>query len=1426
MTITSVFVFSKNTEEVIPEQKKEEIQEKIRQHQTSSKAYFEINTGQFQGELLYRFGNAHANVDFFKDRVEFSLRKMINTLDPMNPEWRPEFDYTKWSISFEASSSMNIQHEGESILKGVTTFKASHVGRKTLTAQKVIYEGIFPNIDMVFYLNGEHELKYDFILHPGATISDLKLEYQGVDDLKVEEDGSLSYDTKWGEVTEDIPYSYLQASGKEVKFGYVVEGRQLRFNSELGKITETVVLDPIYIDWSSYFYGEGKSGTTWNFTYVMDLDVDDSNNVYVVGTTNDRFPMPTVTYDTSPGAQFYEGYVCKLGPKCDSVLWFTYIGGSSWEWCKNITVNSLQQPVISGFTWSNDYPTTPGAYDTIGTSGWPAYFKCFITKFSKAGDSLVFSTYLGGSSSDLVNTMVMDASGNVFVAGETSSQDFPTTSGAYQTAYGGGGVAGYYAGAEGFFAKISSDGKKLLYSSFVGGAGVDQIKNMAFSPSGELYLVGKTNSSNFYATPGSRIVFNATPKGGSYDGFVMKIKTDLKSLVYSNLMGGDGDDWFEGIYVNSQDEAYVAGVSSSSNFYTSARAYQKTNKGGFDLVVVKLNKLGQNVYYSTYLGGSSDELFYNFSFYNVNVRVAANVREEAMIIGISRSTNFPTTSDALYKTNPSNAVGGWWNSSAVVCKLDYTGERLLYSTYFGGSNFEYPMAIKLRRYSCFTSVLYGGFTRSDDYPTSKGVFREVAPVGAGGFFWSGFISKFRDTLYTDLIQLASQDTVFECDNVFEILDAKNIGADILWSTGGTKRFEIIEDTGTYWVYATYGCDTTWDTITFIKEYSPVVPVLPSDSTYCDTFPQLTLDAGNDSMLATYVWSTGDSSKTIDISSAGKYWVRIETPHCLNKTDTVRYKLLKTPKVSIPPDTLFCDSINLILSSGIPNNEEDYLWNTGDSVNTLAVTDTGQYQLRISNFCGADSMTSHVRMYVTPRAILPSDTIFCDQVDFSYKHPAGGSNGETYLWHDLINAQVISRKDSVHITKEGRYLFEITNACAVISDSIALGLRVTPTVDLGNDSIFCDNIQYLMVPGLTGNDETYLWDDGSTKGFRAVSSEGKYWVNVKNLCGEVSDTIRFVKRITPNALIMHKGSEMQDSVFCDVLNVNLYATPGYSDYTYKWHNGSTDSIFNAKNIGFHWLEVKGHCGVSRDSVYLDLINSPSIELGPERVYCGALIPFNLDVYTANNSENYLWENGSQAAQRQVIDSGLVWVDISNKCGSVRDSLIVRVSPYPVVNLGEDTSLCGNFTLRLDAGNPGMSYLWSPYGETTQTIEVNEQRVYTVTVTNSDGCATTDDFEVTGDCISYINIPNAFTPNGVGPRENETFKPVLVNYESFNMKIYSRWGELLFESDDPNIGWDGTYNGVDVQQGAYLYSISFVTTEDMRLRHVEGMLILLR
>jgi gliding motility-associated-like protein len=1409
-TVTSSFA-------QIPQTDQKQYQQALSELMVGKSQVFRENVGQWDNEILFQSSGSNAIASFYQDKVAFTLRNNLRSegdlgYDPSTAR----ASFMTWNLIIDGANKGNVSPSSD-ISRNINYFgPKSPGGTKIEEYERLDYFDIYPNIDLTFYSAKTGALKYDYILKPGSSVHDIQMKYEGVQDVKVLNDGKLLLKTDWGDFTEDKPYSYQIINGikHEVEVDYVICDGKVTFEIKGDYNADfDLIIDPIYLDWSTFFYGEKAAGAAYQWTWILDVDIDDEDYVYITGMTSEAYPGTLGSYDTSLNG-YYDAFVCKITPKGDSIRYFSYLGGSSYDYGMNLTVNSIGQPVVSGLTWGGNFPTTKDAFDSSGRSTSGSYYQGFVSKFSANGDSLIFSTYLSGKNGtgyDWIRGMTMNDAGDIFLVGNTQSDDFPTTKGCFQpTNAGQDGTGNYYTRGDGFLTCLSSDGKSLKFSTFIGGSRNESAYDVYLDENDDIYVVGTTSSGNFPLTPGAGI-FNKYIKG-TFDGFVMKFKSNGNQLIFSKIMGGTGDDAFEGIYSNKRGEPFIAGYTNSNDFPTTKNAVQKASAGGYDFVIVKMISSGTNVRWSTYLGGSGNEYYYSSPFFST-VKITANVKDEAIISGISQSQNFPVTSDALQSTNKSTY---YWKQNLTISKLSYGGDRIVYATYFGGSQWEWPGSVKTKRVGCVSYILSAGITASADYPTTKGVYKDSIRTSGTGW-WSGFVSKFRDTLYTEKISLAFQDTIIECDNVFQILDAQNQGADILWSDGWKDRYKIAQDSGTLWVRATYGCDTVHDTITIELEHSPKIPILASDTIYCDNFPNLTLDAKNDTIYRSYLWSTGDTNQKINVDAPGTYFVDISTPNCGTKTDTVHLRLLKTPDVDLGVDPIACDTVNMLLDAKNENNDVLYSWNTTDSTQTIIALDTGLYWVTVGNFCGMDSSSILLNKLVQPVAILPSDSIFCDDV-FVLLSGGEGKNGEEYVWSSLDGSVEYATTKAFLATKEKDIRLEVKNKCGNSMDSMLITLIETPALGFQNTLYVCDLVDEKLTIGQADNSEYYSWNTGSSTDEIQAVAAGKYVGVVTNKCGADTSIWDIDLAFTPKVQLPN------DTTYCGTINLTLDVQDSDPKMIYQWQDGSSSPTYPVNQEGSYWVTISNRCGDAGDSVNFKLLQKPSVNLGSDKVFCGGVTPFDLKVGSENNDEIYEWSSSEVTNSINVNQDGDHWVIIKNICGTASDTFNVRISQIPVVDLGPDTILCGNFSLGLDAGNIGMKYLWLPYGETTRTIKAEEQRVYQVEVTNGDGCKGTDEFEIGSGCVSHVYIPSSFTPNSDGL--NDIFKPSLVNFENFSMSVHNRWGELMFESNNIENGWDGTYKGTYVQPGVYLYSIRFITTEDGRFHNESGLIQAIR
>jgi hypothetical protein len=448
---------------------------------------------------------------------------------------------------------------------------------------KVRIENVYPGIDLVYYGN-QRQLEYDWIVNPGAHPGTIRFEVEGKADPKIGPRGELILDDR-GEISLNKPFVYQQRAGNraEIAGNYVLLGkREVGFHLGSYDASLPLVIDPV-LSYSTYLGGSDES-------YGVGITVDSSGNAYVTGSTY-AYDFPTVDPYQDGNYGYKDVFVTKLNSSGNALLYSTYLGGSDDEDVFSIAVDSSGDAYITGYTYSSDFPTQSALQESNN-----GYTDAFVAKLNASGNGLVYSTYLGGTDYDYAYSVALHSSGSANIAGETFSSDFPVAS-AIQDSIG--------SGYDGFVAKLNAAGSALVYSTYLGGEGDDGAYAVAVDAAGNAYVTGYTYSSDF-PTAGPLQASNS----GSKEAFVTKLNAAGSALVYSTYLGGSGDDNPYAIAVDSSGNAYVAGYSGSTDFPMQNPYQGTNDEGDYDGFVTKLNAAGNALIYSTYLGGGDyDEIF-------------------------------------------------------------------------------------------------------------------------------------------------------------------------------------------------------------------------------------------------------------------------------------------------------------------------------------------------------------------------------------------------------------------------------------------------------------------------------------------------------------------------------------------------------------------------------------------------------------------------------------------------------------------------------------------------------------------------------------------------------------------------------------------------------------------------------------------------
>ncbi len=584
-----------------------------------------------------------------------------------------------------------------------------HSNLSTYRALK--YENVYKGIDIRFYGNNR-QLEYDVILQPGADPNVVQFAYEGVEGLELTNTGDLEILLKEGKLTQKKPYIYQEIEGKRVE----VEGIFKLNTSNPARRKQ---------DNKQTIHQFGFEVASYNPKYVLVID-------------------PVLDYSS-------------------------YLGGANAsDSGVDIAVDREGNAYVLGSTLSSDFPTqSPFQSALSGESD------VFITKINPSGTALIYATFLGGGNADTASGIAVDASGNVFITGVTSSTNFPTLLPIQAIAP---------KGSNAFVSKLNATGSQLLYSTYLGGDAFDRAGDIAIDPGGNAFITGETNSLNFPTTV-SAIQKNHTTPDGFFDAFVSKINPAGSALVYSTYLGGTGNDYARGIVVDWAGNAVVAGETSSTNFPTAAPLKAGYNGGNTDLFISKINEAGTELIFSTYFGGSEGEelggiatdsggnvyltgrtLSGNFpTFFPIQAKkkenwdlfvskirfngasllystylggnalekghaIAVDPEGNAYLVGESSSSDFPVL----------NAIQGSYGGGAsdiVLVKINANGDQLLYATYLGGSQRDVAYGITVDR---FGSVYMTGETRSLNFPV---VSRPIQAYSGQG---DGFVAKISD----------------------------------------------------------------------------------------------------------------------------------------------------------------------------------------------------------------------------------------------------------------------------------------------------------------------------------------------------------------------------------------------------------------------------------------------------------------------------------------------------------------------------------------------------------------------------------------------------------------------------------------------------------------------------------------------------------
>ncbi len=565
---------------------------------------------------------------------------------------------------------------------------------------RVTYRNIYPHIDMEFVAGADEAVEYNFILHPGARLSDIQLRYRGAQTITALPTTLQLTLPQGGLLNERMPRSYWAGSGHDAPVVYALAAGPghsylLGFDGPNGPLQETLIIDPIpRLEWGSYVGGDDDDS-------FRDMGLGPDGYLYAVGSTR------SISAIASSGA-----YQSILAGNTDVLVaqfdadgqrrWTTYYGGAADDLGQGLAFDALGQVFIGGTTASVAGVATPDAPQAVYAGGST---DAFVARFGADG-ILQWATYIGGPDDEFANALAADALGNVYIAGWTGSATGIATPGAHQQVFAGL--------ADAFVVRYAPDGARV-WGTYYGDVEFDFGLQLALSSTGQVLLSGWTSSAANIATPGA---YQTTYAGGAADAFMVQLAAATGQRQWATYYGGSADEYGDALHVAPDGSIYLGGPCSSPDGIATAGAHQTGLLGAFDAFLVKFTATGARQW-ATYYGGNVDETAYG---------ITTDADGGVYLTGFTCSFDGMATVNAHQQTYG----GGDWD--AYLAHFNDAGQRQ-WSSYYGGEATDQSFAIGV---DLQKRVYLAGLTSSPTGISTSNAHQD----SFGGGFSDAFLARF------------------------------------------------------------------------------------------------------------------------------------------------------------------------------------------------------------------------------------------------------------------------------------------------------------------------------------------------------------------------------------------------------------------------------------------------------------------------------------------------------------------------------------------------------------------------------------------------------------------------------------------------------------------------------------------------------------
>lgn len=1028
---------------------------------------------------------------------------------------------------------------------------------------------------------------------------------------------------------------------------------------------------------------------------------------------------------------------------------------------------------------------------------------------------IAFSSYIGAGTSNFGFTASYDNQGNLYAGAIVFGPSYPTTAGAFQENFAGGNI-------DCAITKFNADGTDLLYSTFLGGTDSEAPHSIVVSETGEAYIFGSTGSANFPITFGAyQSTFGGggltnTPVGFAYgngsDMFISKINAAGNQLLGSTLIGGSGNDGisintpfvynygdtFRGeIVIDEDGNPYVASASSSANFPI-VGGYANTLNGTVNGVIFKMNNNLTQLLWSTYTGGNGNETA-------IGLQLASD--NTVYFTGGTSGNNMATT--GAFQGNNAGGIDGY------VGHVSADGSTLLHYTYLGTSQFDQTYFVQLDT----EGFVYVVGQSEGNYPVSAGIYSNP---NSGQFIQK--LSPELDTGIWSTVVGSGSGNVDISPSAFLV---SNCGQIYIAGWGGSINSNTSSTSGLPVTPNAFQATTDGDDF-YVMVLGPDAENLVYATYFGGSQSQEHVDGGTsrfDKNGTVYQAVCAGCGGNNDFPTQPGVWAQTNnSTNCNLGVFKFVLSSVQTAAMVDAPDIICPDAqVNFI---NLSTDADNFIWDFGDGNSSTATAPShsysapGTYEVKLyassDDGCLApDSTTLSIEVLAPPELSVNDFPNTCPGEPLSLT----AAGADTYLWSPATNLTDANVPNPTFVGEVSTSL-TVTGSTACGTESITIDINIgSDAIEVSDNVAICPG-QSTVLSASGANDYSWtpvlgLSDPSSASPTASPAATTTYTVTAgtDDGCDAVA-TVQVVV-LPPPPTLAGAGTYVScngSPVGISISGANVYSWSPAEGLS-STNTGSTQAA--PATTTTYTVTGSNSCGNATAEVVV-LVNSINVSMKADEQVCYKE-PFEV---SAQGGLSYKWQPpevfanpNAQATTASTPISQIIKVTgfDADGCSSTVEKLIV-LYPRPIVTAGRDRVISFGDEVQIES-NSAFPIVWQDHPDLSCLLcnfplaSPLETTTFYATVTSPDGCVERDSVTVT--VRGNLYVPNAFTPDGDGL--NDIFKASGIDIIEFNMKIWDRWGELIFESNHIDDGWNGGRMGSDYYCPAGVYIYRLVATE---------------